>query len=100
MIWWWELGYKDGWTPDSIIKFGFAVNIRSIYEDEVSNICVGSSITWCKANGDDIFSITLPSLVVMSSLHQLLDFVLNCLGILLRKDYFALQTQDLAQGFL
>ena len=77
MIWWWELGCKGGWTPDSVTKFGCEVNIRSIHEGEVSNICIGLLITWCKADCDDIFSITLPSLVIMSFLHQLLDFALK-----------------------
>ena len=69
MIWWWELRYKDEWTLDSVIKFGCEVDIRSMHEEKDSNICVGSSITWYKPNWDEIFSIGLPSLVVMSSLH-------------------------------
>ena len=77
MIWWWKLGCKHGWIPDSVIKFGCQVNIRSIHEEEDSNICVGSLITWCKPECDDIFSIALPSVVVMSFLHQLLDFALK-----------------------
>ena len=77
MIWWWELGYKDGWTPDSVIKFGCEVNIKSINEEEDSNICAGSLITWCKPKSDEIFSTALPSFAVMSFLHQLLDFTLK-----------------------
>ena len=77
MIWWWELGCKDGWTPDSVIRFGCEVNIRSIHEEEDSNIWVGSLIIWCKPNYHEIFSIALPSVVVMSFLHQLLDFALK-----------------------
>ena len=50
MIWWWELGYKDEWAPDSVIKSGCEVNIsRSIHEEEDFNICAGSLITWCKS---------------------------------------------------
>ena len=77
MIWWWELGCKDGWTPDSVIRFGCEVNIRSIHEEEDSNIWVGSSIIWCQPNCDVIFSIALPSVVVVSFLQQLLDFALK-----------------------
>ena len=33
IIWWWELGYKDGWKPDSVIKFGCEMSIRLIHED-------------------------------------------------------------------
>ena len=58
------------------------MNIILIHEEEVSNICVGSLITLikdiiCKPNCDDIFSIALPSLVIMSFLHQLLDFTIK-----------------------
>ena len=74
MVWWWELGYKDGWTPDLVIKFDCEVNIKSIQAEEDSNTYVGSIITCCKPNCDEIFSIALPSIVVMSFLHQLLDF--------------------------
>ena len=103
MIWWWELGYKDRQTPDSVIKFGCEVNVRSIHEEEDSIAYIYSLITWCNLNCDDIFSITLPLLVVMSFLHNYLFSGLileNCQEILLRKNYFALQTQDLAQTFL
>ena len=77
MILWWELGYKDGWSPDSVIKFGCEMDIRSIHEKEDSNICAGSLITWCKANCEEIFSIVLPSIAVMSFLYQLLYFALK-----------------------
>ena len=100
MMWWWELGCKDGWTPDSVIKFACEMNIRSIHEQEGCNICLGSLIIWFKANCNDIFSIILPALVVMSFLHQLLNFALKSKRSTTRKDCFALQTQDLAQGLL
>ena len=74
MNWWWELGCKDGWIPDSVIRFGCDVNIRSIHKEEDSNKCVGSLITWCKPDCDEIFSVALPSIVVRSFLRQLLDF--------------------------
>ena len=57
MISWWELGCKDGWTPDSVIRFGFELNIRSIHEEEDSNIWVDSLIISCKPNCDEIFAI-------------------------------------------
>ena len=103
MIWWWELGYKDRQTPDSVIKFGCEVNVRSIHEEEDSIAYIYSLITWCNLNCDDIFSITLPLLVVMTFLHNYLFSGLileKCQEVLLRNNYFALQTQDLAQTFL
>ena len=53
------------------------VSIRSMLEEEDSNIWVGSLIIWCKPNCDEIFSIALPSVLVMSFLQQLLDFALK-----------------------
>ena len=98
MIWWWELGYKDGQTPNSVIKFGCEVNVRSIHEEEDSITYICSLITWCNLNCDDMFSISL-----LTFLHNCLFSGLileKCQGVLLRKNYFALQTQDLAQTFL
>ena len=100
MIWWWELGYKDGWKPDSVIKFGFEVNMRSIHEEEDPNICVGSLITWSKLNCDEILSVDLPSLMVNSLLHQLLDFALKSPKSTTKKGLFCTSTQDVAQNFL
>ena len=77
MIWWWELGCKDGWTPDSVIRFGCEMNIRLIHKEEDSNIWVGSLIISCKPNCEEIFSIALHSVVAMSFLHQLPDFALK-----------------------
>ena len=64
MIWWRKLVYKYGWTPDSVIKFGCELSIRSMHEEEESNLSVDSSITWCKPNCDETFPILLPSIVI------------------------------------
>ena len=61
----------------SVINFGNEGNIKSKLGEDDCNICLGSLITWCKPNCDEIFSIASPSIVVMSFLHQLLDFALN-----------------------
>ena len=57
----------DEWTPESIIKLGTDVNMRSIHEEELSTICVGSSITWCNPNYDVMLSITLQKLIYLYS---------------------------------
>ena len=46
-----------------IIKLGSDVSMRSIHEEEVSSVCVGSLITWCNPNCDVMLSITFPSKV-------------------------------------
>ena len=92
----------DGKTPDSVIRFGSELIIRSIHEED-SNIHVGSLIIYisvgsliniCKPNCDKILSIVLPSIVVMLFLYQLLDFALKS------PRSTNLLSQNLAQGFL
>ena len=53
------------------------ISYHIIHEKEGSNICLGSFITWCKPDCDELFSVALPSIVVMPFLDQLLDFVLK-----------------------
>ena len=47
-------------------KFGCDVKIRSIHEEEVSNMCIGSLITWCNPNWDVKFSIAFPSCISLT----------------------------------
>ena len=60
-------------------------------------MCVASLLTWSKPNCNETFSIALPSLVVMWFLRHLHDFASILPRSTTRKDYFALQTQDLTQ---
>ena len=39
-----SLDVKDVWKPDSVIKFGCDVNVRSINEEKLSRICVRSFV--------------------------------------------------------
>ena len=80
--------YKNGWTPDLVIKFGCEVIIRSIHSQKGFNICVGTLITWFKRNCDEIFYMALPSIVVMLFLHHLLHFVLKSLRSTTKKGLF------------
>ena len=65
MVWWLELGYGDGCIPDSIIRFGFEVHIRSIHKEENSYLCVDSLINWCELNFDELIFIALASIGVI-----------------------------------
>ena len=67
MFCWRELGCKDRWTPDSVIRFGCEVNIGSIHEEEGSTKCVGSLIIGFKPKCDKIFSIALFPVVISLS---------------------------------
>ena len=40
-----EIRMNVGCTPDSAIKLGWELNIRSIQEEVLSKICVGSLMT-------------------------------------------------------
>ena len=60
-IWWRQLGCKDGWTPDSISKLGWELEIKLIHEEELFQVCVGSLISWCKAFCEVTASIFLAS---------------------------------------
>ena len=51
--------------------------MRSIPEEKVYNMWVGSLITWCNPNCDVILSITFPSKVDLSWQCHLLDLILK-----------------------
>ena len=60
-------------TPESIIKFGWDENIRSIQDDEVFDMCVGSLIICCKANCAALFLISFPLWLDLSREYQFFD---------------------------
>ena len=45
-IWWWQFGYKEGSTPECVIKFGWEVTINSMQDDKLFQKCVGLFIIW------------------------------------------------------
>ena len=90
---------KDGWKPDSVIKFRSKVNIRSMHEEEYSNIYVGSLITWWKPNCDEIFSIALPAIVVTSFLRQLLDLSLKSPSTTTKEELFCKADANFSSRF-
>ena len=48
VIWWWQFGCYEAWTPQSVYKFGWSIKIRSIHEGKFGKRWVGSDISWCK----------------------------------------------------
>ena len=99
IIWWWQSECRDEWTPDSIIKFGCDVKIRSIHEEEVSDMCVGSLIIRCNPNWCVTFSVASPSKLVLSWQKQLLDLALKSPIATTKNGSFAPNFLDLIQGF-
>ena len=69
--------WSDGWTPESINKFGLFVHIRSIHEVEFSIKCAGSFISWCRPWNEESASSHVPSIDILSSSHQARDWVLK-----------------------
>ena len=67
----------DGWIPQSTIKLGWSVNIRSIQEEEFANKCVGWVINCCKPYEVVTESILVPSIVLISLFHHDFDLALK-----------------------
>ena len=68
--WWWLFGCSEECAAESVTKFGWDVNIRSIQDDEVFDMCVGSLIICCKPNCAVTFSISFPSWLDLSRENQ------------------------------
>ena len=47
-IWWWQLGCKEAWTLLSMMKLFWLIKVRSMHEDKLGKICVGSQVSWLK----------------------------------------------------
>ena len=77
-------------TPDSIIKFGWFVKIRSIHDDALPIMCVGFLITSSNQNWEVTPSILESSYVVMSLLYQKLVFALKSPRAIARKRLFTI----------
>ena len=67
---WWQFGFNDEWTPESIERHGFSVKIRSIQEVVFVCICVGLFISWENPFEEDNASNFDPSLVLISLDYQ------------------------------
>ena len=62
--------------------------MRSIHEEELCKICVGSFMTWCNPNCDVKLSNAFPWEVVLSLQHQNFDFALKSPIATKRKGFF------------
>ena len=60
-------------TPESVIKLGWDVNIKSIQDDEVFDMCAGFLIICCKPSFAVSFSISFPSWLNLSWQYQFFD---------------------------
>ena len=88
IIWSWQFGWREGWTPDLTKVSGCGVNIKSIHKEEFCNKYVGSFINWCNLNWEVTLSMELPSKLVLSWLYQLQDLALKSPIIVVRKEPF------------
>ena len=63
--------------PLSATRSGWSVKIRSIHEDEFGKRWLGCDICWSKPYVEVKNSIWIPSLVVISWVHHVLNFTLK-----------------------
>ena len=61
------------------------MKIKSIQELELDSMCVGSDINWSKLCNDLRASKCVPSVVVLSSFHQVKDLALKSPKIIANK---------------
>ena len=66
--------WSDGLTPESVTKFGWYVNIRSIHEAKYLNKFVVSFISWCRPWNEDNTSSRVPSIDVSLSSYQVVEW--------------------------
>ena len=71
MTWWWQFACKEACKLESITNLGYDVKNKSMQEDDVFKICVGSLIIWCKSFCEVNVSIFAPSKLVLSLMYQL-----------------------------
>ena len=86
VIWWWHLLFKVECVPQLTTKLGWLVKIKSIHELELDNMCVGSDKSWSKLCNDVSASKCVPSVVVLSSFHQVEDLTLKSPKIIVNKE--------------
>ena len=79
--------YNEECTPDSIIKFGYDVNIKLIQKRGIcSKVC---RLSCCNSNCEVIALILEPSYDVLSPLNQRFDLMLKSLWESVKKGLFA-----------
>ena len=86
VIWWWQFKCNEGWTPLSTIKFGWSVNIKSIQEEVCGSRWVGCDISWWNPYTLVRDSSCVPSIVVLSLVHQTEDLALKSPKIMVNKE--------------
>ena len=85
-IWWWHLEFKVKCVPQLTTKLGWLVKIKSIHKLELDSMCMGSDISWSKLCNDVSASKCVPSVVVLSSFHQVEDLALKSSKIIVNKE--------------
>ena len=86
MIWWWQFGCNDAWTPEFTDRSGWVVKIKSLQEEQLVYICVGSFINWGNPFEEVSENNFDPSVVSMSLDHHHEDFALKSPAITDKND--------------
>ena len=75
--WWWQWGWRETSTQESITILGVEINSKSIEVLEFYKMCVDSVIIWDKPNFEVRRWIWDPSKLVSSILHYCSDIALK-----------------------
>ena len=73
ICWWWQWGWREAYTQESITILGVDINNKSIQDLEFSKMCVDSVIISGKPMLEVRSWIWDPSKLVLSILHYCLD---------------------------
>ena len=98
-IWWWKFECNEECTPESVIKYVWDGNIRSIQDDEVFEMWVGSLIICCKPNCAITFPIAFPSWLDLSWLCQFFDLTFKSQINTIRNGSFDARFPRLKSGY-
>ena len=66
--------WSDGCTLESVTELGWCVDIRSIHEAKYANKSVYSFISWSRPWNEENASNCIPSIDVLPSSYQIIDW--------------------------
>ena len=76
-MWRWQFGCKDAWTPEFTHRFGWLVKVKSVQEELLVCISVGSFINWGNPFEEVSENNFDPSVVSISLDHHEEDLALK-----------------------
>ena len=99
IIWWWQCGCSDGWTPECVTKLGCEVKMCCRKKSYCSKY-VGSFMIWHRLNGERAISILDPPKVFILFWHQPCVLVLKSFYTTTRNGHLLTLCTKLSLKFL